>query len=150
MPNPPAGLQLENSTHIAQRASALSARYASERNKAAWLALYTDDALIQDPVGVSPLDPTGNGHRGRDALVRFWDMIIGPGNMTYRIRESYPCADECANVWSLTNRLPDGSEITVDLVSIYKVNAAGKLTQMRAYWSYAEVEAKLKSMVKHG
>lgn len=150
MPTPPAGLELENSPHVAQRASALSARYASERNKAAWLALYAVDALIQDPVGVSPLDPTGNGHRGREALVRFWDMIIGPGNMNYRIRESYPCADECANVWSLTNRLPDGSEITVDLVSIYKVNAAGKLTQMRAYWSYAEVEAKLKSMVKQG
>ena len=148
MPTQLAGSQLENSTHIAQRAAALSARYASARDKAAWLALYADDAIIQDPVGVSPLDPTGLGHRGREALVRFWDMIIGPGDMTYRIRESYPCADECANVWSLTNRLPDGSEITVDLVSIYKVNAAGKLTAMRAYWSYAEVEAKLRSMVR--
>jgi steroid delta-isomerase len=140
------GLQLENSTHQAQRCAALSARYASERRKADWLALYAEDALIQDPVGISPLDPTGHGHKGRAALERFWDMIIGPGNMQYRIRESYPCADECANVWSLTNKLPDGSEITVDLVSIYKVNAQGKLTMMRAYWSYAEVEAKLRTM----
>ena len=92
MTSPPTGLKLENSTHIAQRASALSARYASERNKAAWLALYADDALIQDPVGVSPLDPTGHGHRGREALVRFWDMIIGPGNMTYRIPRVVPRA----------------------------------------------------------
>ena len=57
MTTPTPGLQLENSSHPAQRAAALSARYASERNKAAWLDLYAEDALIQDPVGVSPLDP---------------------------------------------------------------------------------------------
>ena len=142
------GLQLENSASTAQRASALSARYASQRNKAAWLDLYADDAVIADPVGVSPLDPTGLGHRGKEALSRFWDMIIAPGNMTYRIRESYPCGEECANVWSLTNRMPDGTEITVDLVSIYKVNSAGKLTAMRAYWSYAEVEQKLTAAIR--
>ena len=141
------GLQLENSSHAAQRASALSARYASERKKAVWLELYADDALIEDPVGVSPLDPSGLGHRGREALSRFWDMVIAPGNMTYRIRESYPCADECANVWTLTNRMPGGVDITVDLVSIYKVNAQGKLLAMRAYWSYAEVEHKLKAVI---
>jgi steroid delta-isomerase len=141
------GLQLENSVHVAQRASALSARYASERRKAEWLELYADDALIQDPVGVSPLDPSGQGHRGREALSRFWDMVIAPGNMTYRIRESYPCADECANVWTLTNRMPGGVDITVDLVSIYRVNAQGKLLAMRAYWSYADVEQKLKAVI---
>jgi steroid Delta-isomerase len=141
------GLQLENSTHTAQRAAALSARYASERKKTAWLELYAEDAIIQDPVGVSPLDPSGLGHRGREALSRFWDMVIAPGNMTYRIRESYPCADECANVWTLTNRMSGGVEITVDLVSIYKVNPQGKLLAMRAYWSYADVEQKLKALI---
>ena len=139
------GLMLEESTHPAQRAAALSARYASERAKAAWLDLYAEDALIQDPVGVSPLDPTGLGHRGQAALARFWDTVIAPGRMTYVIRESYPCGDECANVWSLTNTLPGNVLISVDLVSIYKVNASGKLASMRAYWSYAEVEQKLQA-----
>lgn len=147
MNNPPARSQLENSSHTAQRAAALSARYASEHQKTAWLDLYADDAIIEDPVGVSPLDPAGRGHRGRAALERFWDMVIGPGNMKYEIRESYPCADECANVWTLTNTLPGGVEVTVDLVSIYKVNAQGKLLAMRAYWSYAEVEQKLKTLL---
>jgi hypothetical protein len=65
--------------------------------------------------------------------------------MTYAIRESYPCGDECANVWTLTNILPGDVVITVDLVSIYKVNAAGKLAAMRAYWNYADVEQKFKA-----
>ena len=130
---------------MAQRAAALSARYASEHRKEAWLGLYADDAVIEDPVGVSPLDPAGLGHRGHEALSRFWDLLIAPGRMRYTIRESYPCADECANVWSLTNTLPGGIDITVNLVSIYKVNAQGKLLAMRAYWSYADVEQKLKA-----
>ena len=135
---------LENSAHTAQRASSLSARYASEGKKAAWLDLYAEDAIIEDPVGVSPLDPTGLGHRGREALSRFWDLVIAPGKMRYAIRESYPCADECANVWTLTNTLPGNVVVSVDLVSIYKVNPQGKLVAMRAYWSYADVEQKLK------
>jgi steroid Delta-isomerase len=147
MPTPSPGLRLENSSHAAQRAAALSARYASERSKDAWLDLYAEDAVIEDPVGVSPLDPSGQGHRGRAALSRFWDLVIAPGNMTYVIRESYPCADQCANVWSLTNVLPGGAQVTVDLVSIYRVNAAGKLISMRAYWSYAAVEEQLKSVL---
>jgi hypothetical protein len=134
---------LENSGHAAQRGAALSARYASERRKAEWLELYADDAIVEDPVGRSPLDPAGLGHRGREALSRFWDLVIAPGNMSYAIRESYPCGDECANVWTLTNTLPGNVLITVDLVSVYKVNAAGKLAAMRAYWSYADVEHKL-------
>jgi steroid Delta-isomerase len=141
---PATGLTLENSSHPAQRAAARSARYAAQRAKAAWLDLYAEDAVVEDPVGISPLDPTGHGHRGRAALERFWDRVIAPGNMTYAIRESYPCGDECANVWSLTNILPGDQRITVDLVSIYRVNSAGKLMSMRAYWSYAEVEQKLK------
>ena len=141
------GLKLENSTHAAQRASALSARYASEQQKAAWLELYADDAILEDPVGISPLDPSGLGHRGREALSRFWDLVIAPGRMTYAIRESYPCGNECANVWTLTNTLPGNVLVTVDLVSIYKVNTQGKLVSMRAYWSYADVEQKLKTVI---
>ena len=138
-----AGLMLENSTHTAQRASSFSARYASEGKKAAWLELYADNAIIEDPVGVSPLDPSGHGHRGREAMSRFWDLVIAPGKMRYAIRESYPCGDECANVWTLTNTLPGNVDVAVELVSIYKVNAQGKLIAMRAYWSYADVEQKL-------
>lgn len=141
------GLMLENSVHPAQRASALSARYASEGKKAAWLELYAEDAILEDPVGISPLDPSGLGHRGREAMSRFWDLVMGPGKMRYAIRESYPCGDECANVWTLTNTLPGNVDVTVDLVSFYKVNAVGKLTAMRAYWSYADVEQKLKAVI---
>ena len=33
-------------------------------DRAAWLALFADDAVVEDPVGPSAFDPEGHGHRG--------------------------------------------------------------------------------------
>ncbi len=60
------------------------------KNKEAWLGLYADDAVIMDPVGVSPLDPTGLGQRGKEAISQFWDMVIAPGEMDFRVQSSHP------------------------------------------------------------
>ena len=45
--------------YLAQEASRKSSKYVVEGARQAWLDLFADDALVQDPVGVSPLDPTG-------------------------------------------------------------------------------------------
>jgi hypothetical protein len=42
------------------------------RDRDGWL--FTDDAVVQDPIGPSPFDPDGNGHQGRLAALRaFWE-----------------------------------------------------------------------------
>ena len=42
-----------------------------------WLALFAPDAVVEDPVGPSMLDPGGKGHRGRDGIGKFWDRNFG-------------------------------------------------------------------------
>ena len=49
------------------------------KDRSAWLALFADDAVVQDPIGPSPLDPGGGGHRGAAAIaaepeVSVWDL----------------------------------------------------------------------------
>lgn len=133
--------------HPAQLAALRSAEYSTTKNKRAWLALYADDAVVEDPVGVSPLDPTGEGHKGKHALEKFWDTAIGQGELTFHVRESYPCADECANVATITNKMPSGVSITTDLVIVYRVNGAGLIVSLKAYWDFAKVAAQLQAMV---
>jgi steroid delta-isomerase len=135
------------SVHPAQAAGLRSAELAMAKNKSAWLALYADDAVVQDPVGVSPLDPTGEGHRGKEALGRFWDMAIAPGKLTMRIRESYPSGDACANVVTITNELPAGGSVTTDCVIVYRVNGAGLIVSLNAYWEFAKVAAQLQKLL---
>lgn len=136
-----------NTGNRAQQAGAESLAAVRARDKAAWLALFAEDAVIQDPVGVSPLDPSGLGHHGKEAIGRFWDAVIAPGQLETKIRESYPAGDECANVATFVNRLPNGLEIATDLVVVYRVDARGRIASLKAYWDYAKIAAQLEKLL---
>lgn len=123
------------------------ARLAGERSRAAvergdreaWLDLWSDDAVIEDPVGVSPLDPRGEGHRGPDAIAAFWDGVIKrdpKAHTTFDYHTQYCAGDECACVGSLTNHFPDGSSFRVEGVFVYRVDAEGKLVSLRTFWEF--------------
>ena len=120
----------------AQQASLLSMRHVTAKNRASWLELFAEDAVVQDPVGFSPLDPSGLGHCGKDAIGRFWDKVIANQKGFYTIRESYPCANECANVLTVTQMLPNGRHLDISFVVVYRVNEAGRIISLKAYWQY--------------
>lgn len=129
--------------YLAQAASYKSGEYVMSKKKQEWLDLYADDAVIQDPVGVSPLDPTGLGHKGKEAISAFWEMVIAPGQIDFQIRSSHPAGDECANVVDLVNTMPGGVEIKTHMVVVYTANDAGKITSLKAYWEYSKVQDQL-------
>ena len=127
---------ITNSMPKVQQISFRSAQAAEKGLKEEWLSLFDEDAIIQDPVGKSPLDPTGDGHRGIKAIEAFWDSTIGPGDIKFTVRESYPCENECANVATVINRFEDGGKLDTDLVIVYKINNKNKLISIKAYWEY--------------
>src|SRR5512139_3731505 len=120
------------------------ARVAGERSRSAvtrgareeWLALWADDAIVEDPIGVSPLDPAGKGHRGKAAISAFWDANIGPNKTEFDIRHSYASGNEVANVGQIIKTMADGKKNYVDIVITYMVNDQGKLVALRAYWEF--------------
>ena len=90
---------LENRrSHPARDAAMKSITAVQSKDREGWLGLWHPDGLIQDPVGVSPLDPAGEGHRGIEAITAFYDKVIAPGDIRFHIRESFACGDECALV----------------------------------------------------
>jgi len=132
--------------YLALEASRKSGKYVVEGNKQAWLALFAEDAIVQDPVGVSPLDPSGNGHHGKAAIEAFWDMAMPNGIASFEIRESHPAGDSCANVVTLSNRMADGTVLSTDCVAVYTANDQGLITSLRAYWDFTKLEEQLKKM----
>jgi ketosteroid isomerase-like protein len=111
-------------------------------DREAFLSNFADDAVVEDPVGPSPLDPSGAGHRGRAAIGAFWDGIIAPGKVRFEIERAVVCGSEMANIGTVFNALPDrGSEIAAHGVFVYRVNAEGKLVSLKAYWDYDETMA---------
>lgn len=102
-----------------------------------WLSLWADDGIVEDPIGPSAFDPEGKGHRGRDAIAAFWDNVISQAPVRLSIRESYAAGSECANVGTVTINLPDGSRAVVEGVCTYRIDDAGKVAALRAYWEEA-------------
>ena len=132
--------------YLALEASRKSGEYVVAGRKQDWLDLFADDAIVQDPVGVSPLDPTGQGHHGKAAIEAFWNMAMPNGIHSFTIRESHPSGDSCANVVTLSNKLPDGSLITTDCVAVYTANDEGKIVSLRAYWDFSKLAAQIEKM----
>lgn len=120
--------------HPARAASQASMAAVTTGDRSAWLALFADDAVVEDPIGPSMFDPDGVGHRGHDAIAAFYDTVIGPNQVRFDIRESYACGDEVANVGTITTTLPDGSRAVVEGVYTYRVDGAGRLAALRAFW----------------
>ena len=54
--------------HPARDASLRSMQAVEAGDRSAWLALFAEDAVVEDPIGPSPFDPEGDGHRGREAI----------------------------------------------------------------------------------
>lgn len=136
--------------YLALEAGRKSGEYVVAGRRQDWLDLFDDNAIVQDPVGVSPLDPTGNGHQGKAAIAAFWDMAMPNGIHSFEIRESHPAGDSCANVITLSNKMPDGTVISTDCVAVYTANDAGKIISLRAYWDFNKLAAQLEKMAARG
>ena len=128
--------------HPARRASLLSREYVHTKNREGWLGLYAEDAFIEDPIGVSIIDPEGKGHHGPAAREAFWDNFIAPADISIDILDSYAAGLEVANHVILTIKLDGGNgkmmQQKVHGVFTYHVNEEGKLRSMRGFWDTAD------------
>ena len=126
--------------HPARLASRRSIDAVHRGDRQAWIDNFADDGVVEDPVGPSPLDPSGEGHRGKQAIAAFWDKQIGPNRVLMNMPTSYACGDECANVGSITIVLENGVVTVVNGVFVYRVNEAGKLLSLRAFWQFDDLQ----------
>jgi steroid delta-isomerase len=108
--------------------------------KEEWLELMADEICIEDPIGVSPLDPTGKGHSGKQAVRAFWDRNIAPNRVRIEPSHSYAAGQESAHLMKLTTTFPNGASMVVEGIFTYRVNEAGKLVSLRGYWQLADAK----------
>ncbi len=132
---------LDDYPHHPARAAAIASVGAIEAgDRDAWLALFAPDAVVEDPIGPSPLDPSGAGRHGAAAIAEFYDTVIAQAQIRFAIRESYAVGDECANVGTITSTFPDGSVSTVEGVYTYRVDGDGRILALRAYWEFDRMQ----------
>jgi steroid Delta-isomerase len=130
--DPPNARQLARRSQAAVRA----------KDREGWLELFAHDAVVADPIGPSPLDPAGGGHRGLAAIAAFYDAVIAPNEqISFEIACSYLCGDEVADVGTIRTTLPGGRHVVVVRgVYTYRSDGAGRLAALRAYWEFDAAE----------
>jgi steroid delta-isomerase len=123
-------------------ASEASWRCVQAGDKDGWLALMTDDIVIEDPIGEAFTNPDGSGVRGKEAVGAFFDTNIAPNQLTVTREATFPSssATEIAYILVLRTRFPNGSVATVRGVFTYKVDDAGLITNLRGYWNMDAME----------
>jgi steroid Delta-isomerase len=113
-----------------------------DRDRDGWISLFTEDAVVQDPIGPSPFDPEGKGHHGRAAIAKFYDEVIAPSEaVDFEITQSYLAGDEVADVGIIRTTIAGGThQAVVHVVMTYRTDGAGKIASLRAYWEFDKLE----------
>ena len=117
--------------HPAKRVSLLSREYVHSHNKAAWLGLFSEDAIIEDPIGVS-------------------ENNIANSDIKIVIHQSYAAGLECANIVTLNTILTFGGKTysqEVNGIFTYQLNDAEHLVALRGYWEVDEMMKTIKEVV---
>ena len=118
-------------------ASQNSWRCVQSGDREGWLALMSEDVLVEDPIGEAVTNPGGTGVRGKEAVGAFFDANIGPNQLRITCEETFPSCSptEIAYILVLETTFPNGFVATVRGVFGYRVNDAGLITNLRGYWN---------------
>ena len=101
----------------------------SADDREGWLALFTDDAVLEDPVGSAP-------HEGREAIAAFWDAVHarterGSVRMT---QGPAVCGLEAAWAFELDVTVT-GRRSLVEIIDHGTFSEDGRIRRIRAFWS---------------
>lgn len=131
----------QHPARVAGRASQAAVR---ARDKDAWVALFAADGIVEDPVGPSGFDPEGKGHRGHEAIAGFWDKAIAmTESIEFLFDDSFACGQEVVYTGKIRSRVA-GRQIDAEGVFTYKVDDAGKILALRAFWETERAMATMK------
>lgn len=126
--------------HPAMIAARSSWRCVQAKDKAGWLALMAEDVCIEDPIGVAPTNPSGQGARGKAEVSDFWEKNIAPSTIRIETHGSRTAGLESAHELTLHNAFPNGVRAAVRGYFVYRVNEAGLLTNLRGYWDMQDMK----------
>ncbi|CAH0992706.1 hypothetical protein SIN8267_02839 [Sinobacterium norvegicum] len=110
-------------------------------NKRAWLALFAEYNVVEDPVGscphVSGIFDHRSGRRGNNALSRFYDSFIAPNIITFDVQHDIVNGNTVVRDLNIEIAMSKRVVVTVPMHLRYRLSeeqGALKISHLAAYW----------------
>ncbi|WP_421794302.1 steroid Delta-isomerase [Hydrocarboniphaga effusa] len=97
------------------------------------IALYADDATVEDPVGKPPM-------QGKPAIAKFYRSSIKTGAklaLAAPIRASQ--GQEAAMAFDVRLEMPQGPAL-IRVIDVMRFDSEGKIASMRAFWGLSDMQ----------
>lgn len=122
------------------------------KDLAGWLSIYTDDALVEDPVGA-------DRYRGKERIAAFWRVFIEPQEqVVFKPRRNFVTPSLVMRQVSIETVTPVSAEpVTVEAIIEYRLRGS-LIASMRAFWAvrdpvtwhFGQGLAGLQGLARHG
>ncbi|QIR37544.1 nuclear transport factor 2 family protein [Tolypothrix sp. PCC 7910] len=127
-----------SNTSIEKLVAAYFANMAS-MNPEGWVENFAEDALSYDPVGEAP----AKVHEGFRQFIGQLQAVFTKLEAT--TEDIFVGGNEAAVKWTMQGISKSGKSVTFAGITIFEINAAGKIQTTRAYWNPAAMIAQLRS-----
>ncbi len=116
------------------------ARYFAALNgidRDAYLACFSEDALVLDPYGGRPLSGIPGLHKFMDGMERTWNSFqMTPG-------QPYAAGDRVAIAWRCTAIAKSGKTANFAGINVFTLTADGLISQLEGYWDFRAMVAQI-------
>ena len=107
-------------------------------NPEGWIDNFAEDAVSYDPVG----EPPTKVYEGYREFIGQLQAVFEKLEAT--TEHIFIAANEAAVKWTMDGLSKSGKSVKFEGITIFEVNAEGKIQTTRAYWSPAQMIAQLR------
>ncbi|MFC4374829.1 nuclear transport factor 2 family protein [Nocardia halotolerans] len=139
MPLDPTSERLLAAVHASPRAVAA-------HDKDAWVALFTAEAAVNDPVGAP-------AHVGTEAIARFYNAFIGPNSIAFQVDRDLVAGHTVVRDLHIRTTMSTGATITVPMHLRYDLvdtDGGWRIVRLAAHWELAVMITRLLGTGKAG
>ncbi|WP_414529846.1 nuclear transport factor 2 family protein [Nodularia chucula] len=108
-------------------------------NPEGWLENFAEDAISHDPVGEPPTK-VHEGYREFIAQLKGFFQQLQPTT-----EHIFVAGNEAAVKWTMHGVTKRGKSVIFEGITIFEINAAGKIKTTRAYWNPSLMVTQLRS-----
>jgi steroid delta-isomerase-like uncharacterized protein len=112
-------------------------RALSQIDRAAYLACFTTDAVVQDPYGGRTFEGHDGLNRWFNGLERTWESFaMTPG-------ESFTSGDRVAVTWTAAATSRTGKNARFAGINVFTLDGEGQISRLEGYWDVAATMAQI-------